>query len=282
MFVLEDTKWKLIFLWTNSIPSIANAMKRAMESEIPKLAIHIVDVQANTSVLPDELIVQRLGLVPLQSKHIDQYLYNNECDCESSVCNSCSVAITLHVTAGPQHTDPNYLDVTSRDLVSSDPNVYPIHDSGIPQHLSNGKESILIARLKQNQTLKFNCIAKKGIHRTHAKFGTTVGVAVRSVPNAKVDADLYTLVKSGKRTQFCKHELQFNAKNGQVSWNGVVCENTLATTTTSSCPKYPLNQSASIFVVESDGSLPPKTIVLRSIDVLKKRLYHLLHEMGTQ
>ena len=45
--------------------SIANALRRIIISEIPTMAIEKVDMYMNTSVIPDEILAHRLGLVPL-------------------------------------------------------------------------------------------------------------------------------------------------------------------------------------------------------------------------
>lgn len=271
MITIEDTREKLILVWSDSNPSLAHSLKRTMESEIPKMSIHIVQVFDNTSVIPDELIVQRLGIIPLLNTRIDQYLYNNECECESSECKSCSVYLTLNVVCVD-----DFMSVTSRHLISSDPNVYPVHNSGIPDELCDGNEAILITKLKKNQRLRFHCIAKKGIHKTHAKFGTTVGLAVRSVPNVKVDKKLYELVFPGCKSTFCCHELEFNPRNGELSYNGLPCQHQCYQN--DSLKVINLKMQSSLFVIESDGSLPPKNIMQRSMDILKNRIYRLLDE----
>lgn len=44
---------------------VANALRRIMIAEIPTMAIHKVQVIQNTSVIPDEVLAHRLGLVPI-------------------------------------------------------------------------------------------------------------------------------------------------------------------------------------------------------------------------
>ena len=46
--------------------SIANAFRRILLAEIPTLAIEYVFVHNNTSIVQDEVLAQRLGLVPLK------------------------------------------------------------------------------------------------------------------------------------------------------------------------------------------------------------------------
>lgn len=45
--------------------SVANALRRIMIAEVPTMALHKVFLYQNTSVLPDELLVHRIGLLPL-------------------------------------------------------------------------------------------------------------------------------------------------------------------------------------------------------------------------
>jgi DNA-directed RNA polymerase I and III subunit RPAC1 len=45
--------------------SISNALRRIIIAEIPTMAFHKVFLYQNTSVLPDELLVHRIGLLPL-------------------------------------------------------------------------------------------------------------------------------------------------------------------------------------------------------------------------
>jgi DNA-directed RNA polymerase I and III subunit RPAC1 len=46
--------------------SVANALRRIMIAEVPTMAFHKVLLYQNTSVLPDELLVHRLGLLPVK------------------------------------------------------------------------------------------------------------------------------------------------------------------------------------------------------------------------
>lgn len=46
--------------------SLANAFRRILLAEIPMLAVEDVFVQQNTSVVQDEVLAHRLGLVPLR------------------------------------------------------------------------------------------------------------------------------------------------------------------------------------------------------------------------
>lgn len=104
------------------------------------------------------MLAHRLGLVPVASKHLGGLLSRHECACEGTLCNRCSVELSLDVTC--QHPKK---DVTSRDILSMDGSAAPV--AGTPED-----PGILIAVLTQGQRLSLRMLAATGTGREHAKW----------------------------------------------------------------------------------------------------------------
>jgi DNA-directed RNA polymerase II subunit RPB3 len=79
--ILELSKYTMKFEMLNTDLSVANSLRRIIISEVPTMAIDIVEVKENTSALHDEFIAHRLGLIPLVSVDVDNFKLNDECAC---------------------------------------------------------------------------------------------------------------------------------------------------------------------------------------------------------
>jgi DNA-directed RNA polymerase II subunit RPB3 len=96
--ILELSPDKIKFVLNSCDVSLANALRRILLSEVPTLAPHLVNIIENTSVLHDEFLAQRIGLIPFFSHRVDDFKYAWECDCmESNVedCQVCKAYFTL-------------------------------------------------------------------------------------------------------------------------------------------------------------------------------------------
>lgn len=157
--------------------SLANSLRRIILAEVPTIAIDTVDIAENSSVLADEFIAHRLGLIPLNSKSADDVVYTRDCDCEQ-YCENCSVKLTLHAKCT---THGEIMKVYARDLVV-DP-MRPNEWVGSPVINDPEGQGPLIAKLRDGQELRLTCIAKKGIAKEHAKWAPTAAVGFEYDPH---------------------------------------------------------------------------------------------------
>ncbi|TVU10774.1 hypothetical protein EJB05_44321, partial [Eragrostis curvula] len=183
--------------------SMANALRRIMIAEVPTVAIDLVEIEVNSSVLNDEFIAHRLGLIPLTSAAAMGMRFSRDCDaCDGDgSCEYCSVEFHLSARA---HDSDQTLDVTSNDLRSTDPKVCPVDQARVYQQALTGtdpddtnaaaeqrqviscREGILIVKLRRGQELKLRAIARKGIGKDHAKWSPAATVTFMYEPDIHI------------------------------------------------------------------------------------------------
>jgi len=151
--ILEQTERVLKVHLQGVSRSYANAIRRFALSEVPSMAIDDVVVLENSSVMYDELLAHRLGLIPLKTD-LTRYVLPEKCDCNNPLgCPKCRVLLVLDAEAKEKR-----VDVTSADLRSEDEFVKPI------------SPGILIVTLASCQKIKLEAYARLGRGREHAKW----------------------------------------------------------------------------------------------------------------
>ncbi|KAI5286747.1 45 kDa subunit of RNA polymerase II, partial [Ascosphaera aggregata] len=237
------------FRLSNVDLAFANSLRRAMLAEVPTVAIEIVKIQKNTSVIPDEMLAHRLGLIPLISKHCDTDMeYARDCDCDDG-CSRCTIRLELHAKC----SGDEIMKVYARDLmVASDrPNEW----LGTPVISDPEGKGPLICKLRRDQELEMVCIAHKGIAKDHAKWAPTAAVGFEYDPYNNL-----------------RHTDYWYENDPQKEWP--ISSN--AEWETPAPPDMPFDYDAVpsvvYFDVESVGSLEPDAIVQQGINVLQRKL----------
>lgn len=177
--ISEADRMHFDFELTNSDLALGNSLRRAMIAEVPTLAIDLVEVESNTSVLADEFLTHRLGLIPLISKGADRsIIYARDCDCDQ-YCDQCSVTLTLHARC----TGDEIMKVYARDLVVGGGRSNVV---GTPFIVDPEGLGTVICKLRKDQELRMKCIAKKGIAKEHAKWSPTTAIGFEYDPHNKL------------------------------------------------------------------------------------------------
>ena len=121
----------------------ANALRRVCLNGVPVFAIDTVDIIENTSVLPDEGLAHRLGLIPLKTD-LSKFSESDK--------------ILLVLDSGESEETRAVL---SSELSSEDDTVKPVSDK------------IPIVQLAPGQKIKIECYARLGRGTEHAKWNAS-------------------------------------------------------------------------------------------------------------
>lgn len=278
------------FLLRNTDTSVANSLRRVLIAEVPTIAIDLVEIDNNTSVLHDEFIAHRLGMIPLLSTSVDNFEYTRNCNCTDQ-CPKCSVLLELNVRC----TDDRPRDVTSKDLMSTNPDIIPIdHVSSMGDGEGDGQQEssgILIVKLRKNQEIKLKAIAKKGMGKEHAKWSPVAVATYQFVPDIRINQDRMDQLTDEEKIEWgnsCPTKVyKFNELTRKVEIENptgcTYCEECKIKAEEMACPdlvsirqKQDTNGQEFIFTVESTGAIPPEQIICMAFEVLKNKLSRLL------
>jgi DNA-directed RNA polymerase subunit D len=140
------------FVLSDTSPAFANALRRIMVSEIPIMAIDDVMILENNSVMYDEILAHRLGLIPVTTDQT--YNLPEDCTCKSDLgCEKCRASFSMEVEAS------DIVEVVySSHLKPENPDVHPVSDK------------IPIVKLAQGQKVKLEAYARLGRGKAHAKW----------------------------------------------------------------------------------------------------------------
>ena len=152
---------------------VMNALRRIIMSETVTLAIHDVYINQNTSVLPDEVLAQRLGLIPLRVEPEEIDLAEEAAATKPDLRRLARMTARFKLYA--KNTSGDIITLYSKDLICVDrKTVKPVY------------EQIPIVKLGKDQDVDIECIAKVGRGKDHAKWSPVSTVAYKILPKLAV------------------------------------------------------------------------------------------------
>ncbi|KAK0733970.1 DNA-directed RNA polymerase [Lasiosphaeria miniovina] len=186
--------------------AVANAFRRIMIADIPTLAIETVFIENNTSVIQDEVLSHRLGLIPFKGGREglhsflkwykkkpntatdnlgvsgDHFDYN-------TVLLRLQVKCTHNEDAAEGERDPRKLyhhaHVYARDIefvpVGRQARYFSGADAIVPVN-----PDILIAKMRPEQEIDLSMHMYKGVGSDHAKFSPVATASYRLLPTIKI------------------------------------------------------------------------------------------------
>jgi DNA-directed RNA polymerase subunit D len=261
--VLERDDRNMRLLIQGADAPFMNALRRTIIAEVPCMAIDEVVIIENSSVLQDEIIAHRLGLIPLKTD-LDGYNLPEECSCKSEFgCNLCRVSLTIDAEAKEETRT-----VYSGELISENPDITPVSDK------------IPIVKLVKEQKLKLEAYARLGKGKNHAKWQPVSMCTYKYFPQIEIDKQCDAC---GECVEICPRKVLIKADHKIGIRDLMAC--TLCQDCVDVCPKNPpainvsWKEGAFIFSLESTGVLSPERIMNEAVKTLNEHLKEFISQV---
>ena len=260
--VKEFTDTSGNFVLNKTRPVLANALRRTLISDIPRMAIEEVefhlgpirgeDGKEYESITPlfDEMIAQRMGLIPIPT-NLELFGFREECKaCKGEGCPNCTIMYALN-KKGP-------CTVYSGDLE-------PVGDPT----LKVADEKIPIVKLDDGQAVLIYATAILGTGKEHAKWQSAHGVGYKfnpsiSVNNKKWDGD-ETCIEVCPSDVFKVVRGKIVVKDEEACIYCMLCEESCG----EGCVTVEKDTSKILFQFETDGALSSKETLTRALKLLE-------------
>jgi DNA-directed RNA polymerase II subunit RPB3 len=307
--VLSNEAHEMKFLLYDTDVSMANTLRRIMIAEVPTLTIDLVEFKSNSSVLQDEYIAHRLGLIPLRwinSQHkggdaSEQFVEMRDCDCQDR-CGKCCVEFELDVEFDKKTLERGAdeqtlsLSVTSKDLKSNADSVVPANFLNDEEEGMSHDDGIAIVKLGVGQSLSLRAVARLGISKEHTKWCPVAVATYRFEPIITLnEAAIATLSADQKQeiVSVCPDRiLEYDENTGKIT----IAHDAHERATFTEDLKYTQqgmkvkeedddfvtctqNEERFVFTVESSGCMDAEEIVKSALKVLRQKLLYMAQEI---
>ncbi|KAG9464894.1 hypothetical protein GDO78_019238 [Eleutherodactylus coqui] len=271
--------------------ALANAFRRILLAEVPTMAVEKVFVYKNTSIIQDEILAHRLGLIPIRADP-RLFEYRNSEEADGTEIDTLQFELDIRCSRNPKaskdSSDPNELYL--------DHKVYTSHMKWLPQGNQTDlfpdmdaprpvQTDILIAQLRPGQEIHVVMHCVKGIGKDHAKFSPVATASYRLLPEITLLCPIEG--EQAERLQRCfspgviavdnvKGKKVARVQNARMD----TCSREIFRhDDLKNLVKMARVRDHFIFSVESTGILPPDTLLKEAIKVLMGKCRRFLDEL---
>lgn len=281
--------------------SIANAFRRIMMAEVPNVAVEDIVVSNNTSVIHDEVLAHRIGLVPLRvdpdkllwyPSYSEPKIVNGVVESPSTDFNT--VPFSLKVACTKKHRDRKAPESTNPDDLYENHTVYSrdLKYCGSKEQLETvfgGVEptvvnpNIVLVKLRPGQEVDLMAYAIIGIGSDHAKFSPVATASYRLMPLINLKEKITGKDAEKLQTLFSPGVIGLKKEAGETvayvkdSRRDTVSREVFRHEEFNGKVELGRKRDHFIFNIESTGSMQPDEIFVKSIDILRNKCKMLLN-----
>ncbi|KAF9265240.1 insert subdomain of RNA polymerase alpha subunit, partial [Marasmius fiardii PR-910] len=265
--------------------SIANAFRRIMIAEVPTVAIERVYVFDNTTVIQDEVLAQRIGLVPLNvDPNVMDFRERNE---ENIATDRNTIVFKVDLTCTRNPSIPKTTGI-------EDPSVLYHGHEFLSSHLiwhPEGEQmsvfadckpgptnpNIVLAKLRPGQSINMELHAVKGVGKDHAKFSPVATASYRLHPNIVLKGDIPPDRVEAFKQCFAPGVVRVDSK-GKVYIDREAMRGDYVTREVLRQPDFADKVELSrirdhfIFGIESEGPYKPEALLPEAIKVMRSKI----------
>eukprot|EP01138_Halocafeteria_seosinensis_P010258 gb/GECG01010476.1/.p1 GENE.gb/GECG01010476.1/~~gb/GECG01010476.1/.p1 ORF type:complete len:356 (+),score=41.24 gb/GECG01010476.1/:1-1068(+) len=296
--VLSQEENRMRVLLSGTDTSVANALRRVMISEVPTVAIHLVTVQENTTILHDEFVSHRLGLVPFRFKrnHFSDDIMESFAlyyDADPDAVNQASIDIPLALNVSNDGSEERKL-VTSQDLYFLNPEhenlleIAHFANTAEEQILHDSDGGIVLCKLGPRQKLKVECIAQLGTGKIHSKFSPVCTACLQYEPDIRLNHELLEHLTAEEKSRFV-NDCQPEVFEYRPDTEQVVVADALAANNIDEIQKTGMKLSRAkgfsenivtinivpdkfYLEIETTGALTPAQVLLSALRILQSKM----------
>lgn len=285
--IISKSEDAMVFDLIGVDTAVANAVRRILIAEVPTMAIDKVKLFQNTSIIQDEVLCHRLGLLPIK---VDPRHFNYV-DGVPSELNT--LVFTLDVACTRKKPDNANL---SLDDTFEDHTIYSKSMEWIPQGKQAQRfaseqprmvnDDIIIAKLRPGQIIEAECHVTKGIGRSHAKWSPVCTASYRLLPEIIIEKEFVEteaekLVATCPMDVFDIEDLGGGSKKAVVARprNCSMCRECIRKPEWNDKIKLKRVRNHFIFSIESTGVYTPGDLFKESLKVLMKKCDTVLEEL---
>lgn len=259
---------------------LANAYRRILLAEVPTMAIEEVFIYNNTTVIQDEVLSHRLGLLPIKvDPRLFVYKKEDSFNAQNTLQFRLKIKCKKNKKASSDTTNPDELYINSK-VYTRNIEWEPLGDQKdwLPGGVRFTDEDILISMMRPGQEMDIMLHAVKGIGSDHAKFSPVATASYRLMPEIKILQPI-TGEKARKFQQCFSPGVIDLKKRGDGEVEAVV-----VCARKDTCSREVLRHSEFdafvkllkikdhyIFSIESTGAMDPLDLMKEAVKVLKNK-----------